>query len=32
MTPLDGAKFTEITEIYIYQTKNNLLAEQQIKM
>ena len=28
----DGAKFKEITEVYIYQTKNNLIAEQQIKM
>ena len=28
----DSAKFKEITEVYIYQTKNNLIAEQQIKM
>ena len=28
----DGAKFKEITEVYIYQTKNNLIAEQQLSL
>ena len=33
VTPcISDAKFKEITEVYIYQTKNNLIAEQQIKM